>query len=251
MKFFAVSDIHGFYDELRDALNQAGFEENNPTHLLVVCGDVTDRGPEPFETIQYLQNLSNAVVIKGNHCSLLEECIDRREFFNHDLSNGTADTIMDLADSMFGHNKSRPFAVACELIEDKVKEFINSMVDYYETKNYVFVHGWLPINQENNLSLSKMEDWRNATHEQWEDARWLNSMQMVHNGFSIEKTVVAGHWHSSWGRAHFDGEQEWGYFASFAPYYMGKELIAIDGCVSYSGIVNVLVLEDELLNTTE
>ena len=28
-KIFAVSDVHGFYDELIEALNKAGFDENN------------------------------------------------------------------------------------------------------------------------------------------------------------------------------------------------------------------------------
>ena len=44
-KIFAVSDIHNEYDALIDALNEAGFDENNPDHLLVSIGDAFDRGP--------------------------------------------------------------------------------------------------------------------------------------------------------------------------------------------------------------
>lgn len=43
MKFFAISDMHSFYDPMIDALDQAGFEKNNPEHTLIVCGDAFDR----------------------------------------------------------------------------------------------------------------------------------------------------------------------------------------------------------------
>ena len=37
-KIFAVSDIHGNYHALINALEEAGFDENNDSHLLVVLG---------------------------------------------------------------------------------------------------------------------------------------------------------------------------------------------------------------------
>ena len=44
-KFFCISDIHSFYEPMIEALNNAGFNPENPEHILVVCGDVFDRGP--------------------------------------------------------------------------------------------------------------------------------------------------------------------------------------------------------------
>ena len=44
-----------------------------------------------------------------------------------------------------------------------------------------------------------------------------------------------------------DGSPEFGEGADFSPYY-GDGVIAIDACTAYSGNVNVLVLEDDLLD---
>ena len=32
MKYFVSSDIHGFFDEWQSALNEKGFDLNNPEH---------------------------------------------------------------------------------------------------------------------------------------------------------------------------------------------------------------------------
>ena len=42
MKFFVVSDIHGFYNELIKAVSSAGFDKNNKNHTLIICGDLFD-----------------------------------------------------------------------------------------------------------------------------------------------------------------------------------------------------------------
>jgi len=61
---------------------------------------------------------------------------------------------------------------------------------------------------------------------------------------------VFGHWHTSWPRHHWawsdEAKPEVGEGADFSPYY-GNGFIGIDACTAYSGKVNVLVLEDELM----
>ena len=39
-QIFAISDVHGFANEMIDALHEAGFEENNSNHLLISCGEI-------------------------------------------------------------------------------------------------------------------------------------------------------------------------------------------------------------------
>ena len=58
MKVFCVSDIHGHYTELINCLNKAGYDENNENHLLVVLGDLFDRGTESKKVFNYLYRLS-------------------------------------------------------------------------------------------------------------------------------------------------------------------------------------------------
>ena len=61
MVIFAVSDVHGFYNEMIEALDKAGFDRNNPNHLLVSCGDNFDRGPDAVKVYEYLNNIDNCV----------------------------------------------------------------------------------------------------------------------------------------------------------------------------------------------
>ena len=162
-KLFCVSDIHGFFDEFKKAIDEAGFDENNPEHWLIVCGDCFDRGNKPLEVMNYLMGLERSIVVKGNHEILLLDCIQRGYPCGHDWYNGTADTIITLGGDI------KDFGRDCAITYEKVKDFIYSMPNYFETKKYVFVHGWLPL----------QEDWRNAHQHEWDDAMWDNGMEMA------------------------------------------------------------------------
>lgn len=250
-KLFVVSDIHGYYDEMKKALDEAGFNQWNSEHWLVVCGDVWDRGSQPVEVMRYLVGLPRKVLIKGNHELLFRELCDRGYPGSHDFSNGTYDTVCEFGDAGIG----RSFDECCIVAYTRTKNFIDSMVNYFETKNHVFVHGFLPVNCDDGLPMyhrrnrkfSKKEDWREAHASEWEQAMWLNSFDMVEQGFGIEKCVVAGHWHASYGRYKTEGSPEFGEGSDFSPFYYNDKLIMIDACTAYTGKVNVLVIEDEFI----
>ena len=72
-KFFVTSDIHSYYDELITALNDAGFDENNEEHWLVVCGDCYDRGPGSVKVWRYLKDLPRKVLINREDFLLYEK----------------------------------------------------------------------------------------------------------------------------------------------------------------------------------
>ena len=95
-KFFVTSDIHSYYTELTTALKDAGFDENNEEHWLVVCGDCFDRGPDSAKVWRYLKNLPRKILVKGNHEQLILDCCERVYPGAHDISNGTAQTIFHL-----------------------------------------------------------------------------------------------------------------------------------------------------------
>ena len=76
-KLFVISDCHGFYHEMLDALDNAGFDPNNEDHWLISCGDNFDRGPCPEDVMVYLKMLPRKILVKGNHEDLLMECINR------------------------------------------------------------------------------------------------------------------------------------------------------------------------------
>lgn len=247
-KFFIMSDIHGFYDEMKLALDKAGFNPNNEEDWIITCGDHFDRGPKPAEVMKYLQELPRKILVKGNHEEFLLDCIDRGYALSHDWHNGTAQTIIDLAPS------AEAFDLACSTAYWRVKDFIDGMVDYFETKNYIFVHSWIPLISKDGLpsyytknrSFKFRPDWREASAKEWQDSRWGNPFDIAEQGLLPDKTVVFGHWHSSTGWAKAEGRSEFGDDAKFEPYY-GNGFISIDACTAYSSQVNVLVLEDEFL----
>lgn len=246
-KFFATSDVHSYYDELTTALKNAKFDENNEDHWLVVCGDCFDRGPDSAKVLRYLQDLPRKVLVKGNHEKLLLDCCARGWFGNHDLSNGTARTIFHLG---YGNE----FEDMCKDTFAKVKPFIDGMVNYLETKNYIFVHSWIPVINKDGLpayytrgrSFGFNPDWRNASQEDWDAATWGNPFDMAKRGLMPDKTVVFGHWATEHKWAEVENRKDFDDNAKFEPYY-GDGIIGLDACTAYSGKCNVVVIEDEFM----
>jgi hypothetical protein len=86
-------------------------------------------------------------------------------------------------------------------------------------------------------------------------ARWFNGIRKASNGVIVPgKTTICGHWHCSYGHmlksistdnwiTEFEDDAIW------EP-YEAEGIIAIDRCTAHTGEVNVIVLEDELLDTT-
>lgn len=257
MYLFVTSDTHSFYTPFKKALAEKGFEENNKDHLLIVLGDIFDRGNESYELMKYLDNLTNVVLIRGNHEDLLEEMLARGYGEKHDVQNGTVWTTCQLADATGIKTKST--YEVCRAVEDLIKPFLDKFVDYYETEHFLFVHSWIPCKVHfegdsrskpwyaRDKTYEYMHDWREANEVEWEEARWGNPFIMAEAGFNkTSKVLVHGHWHTSWPRANYEGKPEFGEGADFSPYY-GNNCIGLDACTAHTGEVNVVVLEDRLL----
>ena len=264
MKIFAVSDIHSYFTPFRKALDKKGFEPDNSEHLLVVCGDVFDRGPESKEIYEYLNNLTNVVLVKGNHENLMEEVWLRGHCERYDISNGTLRTIVDMFDDAAQGDTHDCIKMSREALEPFFAKFVN----YFETKNYIFVHGWIPCEKwehpdkpwyQQNRKFEYDPDWRNCNDIEWDGARWINGITAGYLDKIIEpgKTIVCGHWHCSYGhyikalkKALKNGteieHEEFDKTAIWRP-FKAKGILAIDRCTAHTGKVNVVVLEDELM----
>ena len=243
MKFFVVSDIHGFYDEFIDALNKAGFDKNNKNHWLVSCGDEFDRGEKSVKVMNFLMNLERKILIRGNHMQLLEELCLRGFPYSYDKSNGTTRTVQDIS----GKYGTYDFAEACDITFKKTAKYRELLVNYFETKNYIFVHSWIVVNKVGIDTYEYREDWRKATDQEWEAAMWGNCINMALDGLNkTGKTIVMGHYHCSYGHLYdSDGEiSEFGEDAIWEPWHYNN-CIAIDRCVAYTNELNVIVIEDE------
>ena len=253
-KYFVSSDIHSFYDEWIRELTNMGFELHNPDHHIIVCGDIFDRGNqsvEVYEFVKTLIDLNRFIYIRGNHEDLLFECcaqLGKRDVGYHHISNGTVKTI-----SHFLGISDYDVLCTCYRVSDyenkvePVLQFIRDhALDYYELGNFVFVHGWIPLSRKSEHDCTQVvsDNWRDG---RWGDARWLNGMECAHFGLTIPgKTVVCGHWHTSWGHSRYHNEGgEWDPNTCNMYPYVDEGIIALDACTAYSHMVNVITIEQD------
>lgn len=232
MKLYVTSDIHSAYTPMKKALDESGFDPGNKEHLLIVCGDLFDRMDESQQVLDYMMSVPNKVLIFGNHEDLITSMCRRGFPRSNDFHNGTHKTVCDLAPN------EKEFHTACAVTMEKLNPLFDKMVDYFESEHYVFVHSALPVG----------DDWRESHKKDWMYARWPNPFEeaTLYKNLPENKTLVFGHWHTSWMWSRNGVGSERGDDACFKPYY-GNGFIGIDSCVAYSKFCNVLVLEDNLL----
>lgn len=249
-KFFVSSDIHSAYTPWMTALTDAGFDINNPEHKIIICGDLFDRLDETVECFEFVKSLGDrAIYVKGNHESMLFDCMDEirrgRLPGSHHFHNGTIKTICQFCgESEWIMYDPTWRDKICDIMQPVLDWINEKCVNYAEVGDYVFVHGWIPC-------YDGLDDFRDATEDDWERARWDNGMQMwKYPGCRVDgKTVVCGHYHCSWGWSHirqkrseFPQKTKKDWLKSFEP-FIDDGIAAIDSCVAYTGKINVLVLE--------
>lgn len=245
MRYFVVSDVHGYLEPLKTALAEAGF--NQDTDTLVSCGDLIDRGPQSIETIQYIMGLPHHFCIQGNHEDLMNDLIARRGMpFYNDYCNGTFLTFEEI------QKKS-----AFDLWRAYQKECSNAVI----IGKYFCTHGFVPYDSAWDMSPDgwlkryyTVRDLDNCTASDWENARWGNCME-ADEGIKDDMpyVVVAGHYHTSFGHvlaAHPHATPEWREKLEFAEdadfsIYYGKHVVAIDACTAWTKKVNVFVIDSD------
>lgn len=182
--YFAVSDIHSFYDELIEGLTEAGFDKNNHEHVLIVNGDVFDRGPKTVETFEFLKSLdrSRLVLIRGNHEILFLSLLKKSFPSKTDLTNGVLNSIIHFYTS--SQDKQRELLNAFssffkygylldnyEDIENELKQVWTKIVkkvnsssvvkwlnssdwkNYYELDRFIFTHCFIPLRNPFKLEI--------------------------------------------------------------------------------------------------
>ena len=237
-KLFVVSDIHGHATLLKEALDKAGFDKENQDHLLVCCGDYFDRGSENAEVLKFFERLKYKVLLRGNHEDLLLKLLQTGRVFPHNYINGTMQTLTDF----FGKYSIDPVDDTIDFsgktrIVDRICEFIDETVNYFETENYVFVHGWLP---QNTLTVDER---KNASESEWGKARWIKWIDEYKGAKPLkDKTLVCGHVPTTYA-IKFDPTRT----KDTADIFYGNGLIVVDAATFDTKQVNVLVLEDNLL----
>ncbi len=281
VKYYIITDTHSYYTEVEDKLRKVGFFEDKDAKL-IVCGDFLDRGKEPEKMIELLLDIKRQgrlILIRGNHEDLFEDALLDIEMSGFDyvlndgasISNGTVATLLALGKMTVEQAIASPFSLVSRIKRsDYYNEILPECKDYYETKNYVFTHGWIPsimyravglydaygdgVKREYGYKAYRYDpNWRNAPLGRWKEARFLNGMDMAvkHRVLVPNKTVVCGHYTTSYGHSVYGNNPErklprYDVGADFSP-FISDGIIAIDGLIAHSGVVNCLVIKDEEL----
>ena len=233
--YFVCSDIHGYFNEWMSSLKEAGFDLSNSNHILIVLGDIFDRGGQSKEIYQFLKSFpeKRLILIRGNHEYLLLELVKRGYPLEHDEHNGTYQTLIDLYKDPYETQKefllnnrdkyenSELYAVSFQIYQQAVKDlYTNDTIkeivrwikskkwkNYYELGPYIFVHAFIPLKDRINPYLDNNGNyydlWRDEKDKQlWEDATWGCPYKLyLHGCFDPElkkgKILVCGHWHTS------------------------------------------------------
>lgn len=242
MRYFVLSDIHSFYDEMMQSLSKVGYDQKDGNDFLILCGDSMDRGTKPLEMVQFLQGIpkDRKALVLGNHEDLFIDAVRRAEFSKCDIHNGTKDTIRRLNDGY----PSRAYNV-CDWLLGK------EWVDYYEAGPFTFVHSFVPVkHMEGDFQsiysgdtdfLSPDHNWRNSfpRGNDWKNARWGIPWKMSDDGLfpDADRILVCGHCSAS--EFHLNLEGELGDF----DIYCHNRLIGLDGTTALTHQVNVLVID--------
>ena len=287
-KYFVTSDIHGFYDIFHEALLKAGFEEENPEHILIVCGDIFDRGDQPFEVYNFLRNFpkERRILIRGNHEELLEALVKREECWNHDLHNGTYQTLFKIIGKDYEEEKRKEDILIYSLwgtpaFQEKYNKYLekrdklehrlyhnrkineilkwlksDEWVPYYELGPYIFVHAFIPTGidiQDEGVKHIVRENWRQygLTSREWREAAWECPYKIYLDTKDSEelknRIVVCGHWHTS---DFWNTLEDKKYnYRDFNPIFISKKypgLIGIDACTAATYGCNVLVINEDM-----
>lgn len=283
-KYFITSDIHSFFSEFKSSLKQAGFRKTNKEHILIICGDLFDRGNESVELYNYLKTLpkKRLILIKGNHESLLLDCLKKDYPGKHDFSNGTVKTLCHFAnieekmldkyywysyfmdsysdwDTLQEQMTNKLYGiwntVKNNVLKSEFYKWLTSNVwkDFYELDNFIFTHAFIPI-KCNDLSaiyyndttkMSYMSDWRtSATHLELEDSRWGCPYRLFNAGlFDEEIKKDKILVCGHWHASDFHEIFKTSGKEDNYDIYFGKNLIALDACTVLTYKVNILIYD--------
>ncbi len=175
-RIFAIGDIHGCFDKLEKLMGILPLKHENDR--LVFIGDYIDRGPRSRDVVDFVIDIrkryEKITCLLGNHESMLLQYLDRPGSETRSLYflNGG-----DATAASYGY---------CEPPEEDMidiptehLDFFRSLLPFYETPDYIFVHAGLrpgvPLREQ---SL--------------DDLVWIRH-EFIYSDFDFGKTVVFGH----------------------------------------------------------
>ena len=129
-RLFAIGDIHGCFDSLKELVeNKIQLQKNDK---LILLGDYIDRGDKSKEVIDFIIELSengfDVIPLLGNHEAMLLDAYENENNISIWIQNG-------------GNRTLKSFEISSlKEIESKYIKFFKDLRYYYSFEDYLFVH---------------------------------------------------------------------------------------------------------------
>src|SRR3989442_11675924 len=95
MATYAIGDVQGCYDELRELLDRVGFD--SARDRLWFVGDLVNRGPKSLAVLRFVRELADrAITVLGNHDLHL---VTQHEGFERRRKDDTFEDVLDARDA--------------------------------------------------------------------------------------------------------------------------------------------------------
>lgn len=195
-RIIAMSDIHGHLDNMVRLLERLGYGGED---ILVLVGDLVDKGPDSLRTLRYIMQLSlgaQVYVSEGNVDGHRLEVLC-------DTTEGSAERFLGFIDwqqaqwgcGLLLEMLAELGICADQLTVDNVDACRKRLWEYYapeihflqklptilEMDSYLFVHGGIPTDDLEKLAGTDRHN-------------WLKNDCFLEKGYRFSKCVVTGHW---------------------------------------------------------
>lgn len=146
---YAVSDIHGCYEEFLELLEKINFTDDDEMYIL---GDMMDKGPDPIALVQDLSVRANVYPLLGNHDYAALTVLRK---FNTEITAENAEDHLSSEDMMSymnwlsdgGSTTAEGFVKLDTEAREDVLEYLEDCSLYEEVtaggREYVLVHAGL------------------------------------------------------------------------------------------------------------
>lgn len=223
-----MSDIHGCYSEMKEALECWDKEEEQ----LVIIGDLIDRGSQSLQVVQYLKGLKEkypeqVVILKGNHDEMFEKWLMGTPFemLAYYYNREHEETIESFYEDKERYRRASRRQKAEHIIYNNKEElsFLNELPYYYETEHILFVHA--------GVDLDSGEDWKDNTKEMV----WSRTFPYKKKEFG--KRVFFGHTPTPYLHEEEGNYNIW--------VNEKEDKVCIDGGVVFGGQLNALKIDNK------
>lgn len=207
-----ISDIHGELNKFNRLLEKVKYDSREDQ--LILLGDYVDRGPDSKGVLNKTAELrkEGAIVLRGNHEDLMLASANGDEKATEIwLRNGGVETLESYG--IFISEKDMTFPQ-----NDAFKQhlsYIESLEYYYETNDYIYVHGGVDPNRPVHETPPSILVWIRDD---------------FHHNYNGKKTVVFGHTRTE----SLHGKKD------HSVYFGDNNIIGIDGGAVFGGQLNCL-----------